>query len=143
MRALGLRGAAWLATVLVLALGAFQLRDLLVETEDGTYSWDPAVGTLSIDAGDGVRIALDLTGGEAAATWHSRVLLARATVSESGTGRLVVRCEAPTPISRCAVWLSVFAGAPGVSLEVIQRPGAIVTGDTTDSRVTIVRPNVP
>ena len=131
MRALGLRGAAWLATVLVLALGAFQLRDLLVETEDGTYSWDPAIGTLSIDAG------------EPAVTSHSRVLLGRATVSESEPGRLVVRCEAPTPISRCAVWLSVFAGAPGVSLEVIQRPGAIVTGDTTDSRVTIVRPNVP
>ena len=143
MRTLGLRAAAWLATVLVLGLGAFQLRDMLVAYEDGTYSWDPAVGTLSIDAGDGVRVALDLTGGEPAVTSHSRVLLGRATVSESEPGRLVVRCEAPTPISRCAVWLSVFAGAPGVSVEVIQRPGAIVTGDTTDSRVTIVRPTTP
>ena len=38
MRTLGLRAAAWLATVLVLGLGAFQLRDMLVAYEDGTYS---------------------------------------------------------------------------------------------------------
>lgn len=141
-RVLGIRLLAVLSTVLVLGLGAFQLRELLVHYDDGDYPLEHG-GTITVDAGAGVRVALDLTGGESGVSVHSRTLLGRSNVVVTGPGQIVARCEAPTPISRCAVWLTVFAGGARPKIVITKRPGATVTGLTTAPGVSVIAADAP
>lgn len=143
MRNLAIRLAAALATAVVLASGAFWFRELFVEYDDGFHDWASAT-TIEVDAADGVRVGVERgrpgDGVVADLQWHSRSALGRAEV-DTIDGVVNARCPTPTPVSRCAVWLTIRTADPRVRVVITQRPGATVDG--LDPRVDVEVRRVP
>ena len=141
------RLTAFLAVLVVVAAGMFWNRSEL--TEWSTNSWDvgPDVpgGEVVVEAGEGVRVNID---GESQSTWfqvQTRATLARARVDTPGPAHGVAHCDAPTPVSRCAIWISV-GFASDTRVKVLRSPGALVGGvagvDETGSGPVPTWPNV-
>lgn len=141
MRRLGIRLAAVVATAMVLVSGAFWFRELLVENRSDYVDWSKPT-TIEVDADAGVLVSVERgrpgDGVVADLQWWSRSTFGGPEVIVE-SGLVTARCRTPTPLSRCAIWLTVRTADPAVRVVVIQRPGATLGG--IDQRLNVeVRP---
>ncbi|MFT4218418.1 MAG: hypothetical protein QM619_14715 [Micropruina sp.] len=137
MRRRAVQAAAVLATLVVLAAGAFSFPVLFTEYQDDSADWSAAVTAIEVDAAAGVQVGVERIGGKkgvADARWQTDSVLGRAEVTATESGRLTARCHTPTPLSRCTIWLTVRAPAT-TRVVIVQRPGATIAG--TDPRVPV------
>ncbi|MFT4297140.1 MAG: hypothetical protein QM582_17190 [Micropruina sp.] len=140
MRRLAVRAAAALATVAVLAAGAFWFREVFTEYRSDSANWSASVTTIEVDAAAGVQVAVERIdgGGDQSASdvqWQTHSILGRAEVTDTESGRLSARCHTPTPLSRCAIWLTVRTTTPRTRVVIVQHPGATIAD--TDRRVPV------
>ena len=146
MRPILVRVLAALSTLAVLAGGVWVNRDAYLETSfmqypvasvpdlefgpDGnplpTVIAEPEPQHIRVDAGEGVRVNIEGRTGTAALTSQTRAWFAHAEVREESHGVFVARCQAPTPISRCAIWLSVTTASDRDTVHIVAHPGALV-----------------
>lgn len=138
-----IRVLAALSTVLVLAGGVLANRDALLEQDSSSASWvepardpgltgeaaaQPAVPQprrIVVEAGDGVRVHVEGQTGMAGITWSTRAWFAHAEVLPTPDG-VVAHCQTPTPLSRCAIWVSVTTATAEDTVHILQAPGAII-----------------
>ncbi|MFT3875914.1 MAG: hypothetical protein QM708_05775 [Propioniciclava sp.] len=147
MRARAVKAAAAVSVLVLLVAGVWNQRHLFVEqvyrsftlrmvdgTEttwvEGSGGWFPDPPYLippvvEVDAGDGVRVRVE-RGSAPYIQVEGRATLARVLAGGTPTG-VVARCETPTPLSRCAIWVNVMVPDGGTRVTILQRAGADVT----------------
>lgn len=136
MRTAAVRAMAAAATMAVLAGGAVWNRDLFVQI--GASGFEPTVtDRLVVDAGPGVRVRVEGVTGRLGIDIQTRATFARSSVEEYRPGLVVARCETPTPLSRCVVWISVTLPTSATVVEVRKHPGATVGGPAPSANVIV------
>lgn len=136
-----IRVLAALSTLVVLGGGLFANRGIFLERNSAGWGWDwdepvAAPRQIVVDAGEGVRVHVEGQTGHAAILWESRAWFAHADVIVTDSG-ISARCLAPTPVSRCAIWVSVTTANADDSVLIQQRPGALLGTMPPNVQVTV------
>ena len=132
-----IRVLAAVSVLMVMAFGVLWNRDAFLEQDAGGSFLGPEGGVARVEAGLGVRVHVVGQTGVSGAQWQSRAWFAHADVTVDGQGHITARCQTPTPISRCAIWLSVSSATPADRIEIVLSQHAFVTGAVDAPNVAI------